>query len=100
MSQKIDGNLQATAHLRSVAQNSKPAASTDAPTRPVEAVDSLRLTGEATSLQAMQRELSTAPAIDAGRVQAVRESLQNGTYKINPDAIASRMLELDQQLQG
>jgi negative regulator of flagellin synthesis FlgM len=100
MSQKIDGNLQATAHLRSVALGSKPAASTDGPTRPVEAVDSLRLTGEATSLQAMQRELSTAPAIDAGRVQAVRESLQNGTYKINPDAIASRMLELDQQLQG
>ncbi len=30
-----------------------------------------------------------------------RESLQNGTYKINPDAIASRMLEqLDQQLHG
>ncbi|MCF7750678.1 flagellar biosynthesis anti-sigma factor FlgM [Bacillus subtilis subsp. subtilis] len=100
MSQKIDGNLQATAHLRSVALGNKPAASTDAPTRPVEAADSLRLTGEATSLQAMQRELSTAPAIDAGRVQAVRESLQNGTYKINPDAIASRMLELDQQLQG
>jgi negative regulator of flagellin synthesis FlgM len=100
MSQKIDGNLQATAHLRSVALGTKPAASTDSPTRPVEAVDSLRLTGEATSLQALQRELSTAPAIDAGRVQAVRESLQNGTYKINPDAIASRMLDLDQQLQG
>jgi negative regulator of flagellin synthesis FlgM len=44
--------------------------------------------------------LSTAPAIDAGRVQAVRDALQNGSYKINPDAIASRMLELDQQLQG
>ncbi|MCS4232976.1 flagellar biosynthesis anti-sigma factor FlgM [Stenotrophomonas sp. BIGb0135] len=100
MSQKIDGNLQATAHLRSVALGSKPAASADSPTRPVEAADSLRLTGEATSLQALQRELNSAPAIDAGRVQAVRESLQNGTYKINPDAIASRMLELDQQLQG
>ena len=100
MSQKIDGNLQATAHLRSVALGSKPAASADSPTRPVEAADSLRLTGEATSLQALQRELSSAPAIDAGRVQAVRESLQNGTYKINPDAIASHMLELDQQLQG
>ena len=34
------------------------------------------------------------------RVAAVRESLQNGTYKINPDAIASRMLDLDQQLHG
>ena len=100
MSQKIDGNLPATAHLRSVAPGTKPSVSTDAPARPVEAADSLRLTGEATSLQAMQRELSTAPAIDAARVQAVRDSLQNGTYKINPDAIASRMLELDQQLQG
>ena len=100
MSQKIDGNLQAPNLLRSIAPGNKPSVSTDAPARPVEAADSLRLTGEATSLQAMQRELSTAPAIDAGRVQAVRESLQNGTYKINPDAIASRMLELDQQLQG
>jgi len=100
MSQKIDGNLQATAHLRSVALSSKPSAGAEGPTRPVEAADSLRLTGEATSLQALQRDLSTAPAIDAGRVQAVRESLENGTYKINPDAIASRMLDLDQQLQG
>ncbi|MEG2806271.1 flagellar biosynthesis anti-sigma factor FlgM [Stenotrophomonas sp.] len=100
MSQKIDGNLQATAHLRSVALGSKPAASADSPTRPVEAADSLRLTDQATNLQALQSKLTAAPAIDAGRVQAVRESLQNGTYKINPDAIASRMLELDQQLQG
>ena len=61
---------------------------------------SLRLTGEATNLQAIERELTTAPAIDAQRVAAVRESLQNGTYKINPDAIASRMLDLDQQLHG
>jgi len=99
MSQKIDGNLPATAHLRSVAPGNKPSVSTDAPARPVEAADSLRLTGEATNLQAIERELTTAPAIDAQRVAAVRESLQNGTYKINPDAIASRMLELDQQLQ-
>ena len=99
MSQKIDGNLPATAHLRSVAPGNKPSVSTDAPARPVEAADSLRLTGEATSLQTLQRELSSAPAIDAGRAQAVREALQNGSYKINPDAIASRMLELDQQLQ-
>ena len=78
----------------------KPGVSTDAAARPVEAADSLRLTGEATNLQAIERELTTAPAIDAQRVAAVREALQNGTYKINPDAIASRMLELDQQLHG
>ncbi len=71
--------------------------------RPVEASaggDSLRLTGEATSLQAMQRELSTAPAIDNARVQAVREALQAGTYKVNAEAIADGMLRLEDQLGG
>ncbi len=101
MSQKIDGNLQVPQALRSVTTPAtKPGVSGDAPARPVEAADSLRLTGEATNLRALERELSTAPAIDTQRVAAVRESLQNGSYRINPDAIASRMLELDQQLQG
>ena len=54
----------------------------------------------ATSLQAMQRELSTAPAIDHARVQAVREALQAGTYKINAEAIADGMLGLEGQLGG
>jgi negative regulator of flagellin synthesis FlgM len=60
--------------------------------------DSLRLTGEAAGLQAMQRELSTAPAIDDARVQAVREALQAGTYKVNAEAIADGMLSLEKQL--
>ena len=62
--------------------------------------DSLRLTGEAASLQAVQRELSTAPAIDQARVQAVREALQAGTYKVNAEAIADGMLGLEDQLGG
>lgn len=100
MSQKIDGGLAASAQLRSVALNTKPVASGEQQARPVEAADSLRLTGEATGLQALQRELSAAPAIDTAKVEAVRQSLQDGSYRINADAIASRMLDLDQQLGG
>ena len=100
MSQKIDGTLQAAQTLRAVGPASRPGVSSDTPARPVQAADSLKLTGEATNLQALERSLSAAPAIDAERVAAVRESLQNGSYRINPEAIASRMLDLDQQLQG
>lgn len=101
MSHKIDGGIAASAHLRSVAGTGKaPAAAGEDKARPVDAAASLRLTGEATSLQALQRELSAAPAIDSARVEAVRESLQNGSYRINPEAIAARMLDLDQQLGG
>ncbi|MCD9087130.1 flagellar biosynthesis anti-sigma factor FlgM [Stenotrophomonas sp. SY1] len=100
MSQKIDGGIAAAAQLRSVAINTKVAPAGESKTEAVQAADSVRLTGEATQLQAVQRELSVAPAIDPARVQAVREALENGSYRINADAIASRMLDLDQQLQG
>lgn len=98
MSQKIDGTFPAAQALRTVGTAPRAGVSTDGPARPVDAADSLKLTGEATNLQAIERGLSSASAIDAGRVQAVRESLQNGTYRIDPEAIASRMLDLDRQL--
>ena len=66
MSQKIEGTPPAAVRTTGpVGGRVAPAGAERS--RPVEASaggDSLRLTGEATSLQAMQRELSTAPAID------------------------------------
>ncbi|NZA27922.1 flagellar biosynthesis anti-sigma factor FlgM [Luteimonas sp. SJ-92] len=103
MSQKIEGSPPPTA-VRSTGPASGQVARAGAErTIPVEAAppaDSLRLTGEAAGLQALQRDLAAAPAIDQGRVDAVREALQNGSYRIDPEAIASRMLDLDRQLDG
>ena len=102
MSQKIEGTPPAAVRTTGpVGGRVAPAGAERS--RPVEASaggDSLRLTGEATSLQAMQRELYTAPAIDYASVQAVREALQAGTYKINAEAIADGMLGLEGQLGG
>ncbi|HEY0333427.1 MAG TPA: flagellar biosynthesis anti-sigma factor FlgM [Stenotrophomonas sp.] len=103
MTQKIEGSLPPAATVRTAAASSKIAsagADRSSPVAAPEASDSLRLTGEAAGLQTLQREMSSAPAIDQGRVQAVRESLQNGSYRINPEAIADRMIQLDQQLAG
>ncbi len=103
MSQKIEGNLPAAASLRTAPVSTRATTGTaeDGKTRAVEAAasaDSLRLTGEASGLQSLQRELTAAPAVDSKRVDAVRQALQDGSYKIDPDAIASRMIDLDQQL--
>ena len=56
--------------------------------------------GEAAGMQALQRDLATRPAFDEAKVQAVRESLAAGTYKVDSEAIASRMLDLDARLAG
>lgn len=72
--------------------------------RPVAAApagDSVRLTGEAGSLQALGRELAAAPAsLDLDRVDALRAAIADGSYRIDADAIAARMLQLDRELGG
>ncbi|AJC44705.1 MULTISPECIES: flagellar biosynthesis anti-sigma factor FlgM [Xanthomonas] len=103
MTQKIEGSLPSPATLRTSSVSTKAAsgASEEGKERAVgaaAATDSLRLTGEASGLQTLQRQLSAAPAVDSSRVDAVRSALQNGSYKINPDAIASRMIDMDRQL--
>jgi len=101
MNQKIEGSLSALVRPAPLSVERKvPAASGEChkPLAPVRATDSLRLTGEAAGLQTLQRELAAAPAVDMAKVEAVREELASGLYKINPDAIAALMLELDEQL--
>lgn len=61
--------------------------------------DSVRLTGEATGLQALERELGAAPAgIDVARVNAIRASLADGSYRVDAQAVANRMLDLENAL--
>ncbi|RRN55385.1 flagellar biosynthesis anti-sigma factor FlgM [Pseudoxanthomonas sp. SGNA-20] len=100
MSQKIEGSLPPQA-VRSTVQVGRTAAAGADRSEPVEATragDSLRLTGEAASLQALQRELAVTPAVDAARVAEVRQALESGSYRIDPAKIADRMLEMDRLL--
>ncbi len=70
--------------------------------QPVAAVppaDSMRLTGEAEGLQALQRELGSEPAgVDANRVSEIRAALADGSYRVDPQQVASRMLALESEL--
>ena len=68
---------------------------------PVAATESIRLTGEAEGLQTMARELGASPAgIDVAKVNALRAAIADGSYRVDAEAVASRMLELERQLGG
>ena len=68
---------------------------------PVAATESVRLTGEAEGLQALERELGAGPAgIDVARVNALRAAIADGSYRVDAQAVASRMLDLERQLGG
>jgi|GEM_PF-79346 len=60
--------------------------------------DCVRLTQQATYLNSAQRALESTPPLDTARLESLRQAVADGSYPINPQAIAQRMLELDGQL--
>lgn len=38
---------------------------------------------------------AAGPPVDAGRVAAIRAAIADGSYTVDPDAIAGRMIDLD-----
>jgi negative regulator of flagellin synthesis FlgM len=102
MTQKIDGGVPRP--IESVATNatSSARAGTDraAPVAAPEG-DSLRLTGEASGLQTLARELGAAPAgIDMAKVNAIRAAIDGGSYQVDAMKIADRLLDLERNLAG
>ncbi len=101
MTHKIDGPTPLARAAEAVATASRAGSGRDAAVAAVPAGDSVRLTGEAEGLQALGRELGAAPAgIDAARVEALRASIADGSYQVDAQAIATRMLDLDRALGG
>ncbi|HEY5803455.1 MAG TPA: flagellar biosynthesis anti-sigma factor FlgM [Lysobacter sp.] len=103
MTNKIDGGLPAARPPEAAVTSATTRAGTSAERSEAigatTATDSVRLTGEAEGLQALERQLGNGPAsIDIARVNAVRSAIADGSYRIDAQAIASRMIDLDQQL--
>jgi len=60
--------------------------------------DSVNLTGEARQMQSLEARIASAPVVDTQRVQAVRTAVENGTFTVNPERIADKMISLEQAL--
>ena len=94
MSQKIDGNLQVPQALRSVTTPAtKPGVSTDAAARPVEAADSLRLTGEGALYLPYAQEVLATLREGQARVQGEDTEL-HGTLQLSAPSDFGRNLLL------
>lgn len=62
------------------------------------AVDSLRLTGEAAGLKSLAKDMATPSKLDMARIKEIRSSIDSGSYQINPQEIANRLLALEREL--
>jgi len=61
--------------------------------------DSVRLTDSARALQDAAK-VDGQGAIDSKKVEKIRQSIADGSYQVNPAAIADRMIALEGQITG
>jgi negative regulator of flagellin synthesis FlgM len=60
--------------------------------------DRVSLTSEARQLKELETQLAAEPVVDSQRVATVRSAVENGTFTVNPQRIAEKMISLEQAL--
>ncbi len=64
------------------------------------AQDSVHITSSARLLASLSEAVKNAPDVNGNRVAAVQQAISAGQYRVNPERIANRLLQLEQDLGG
>jgi len=60
--------------------------------------DAVALTDTAVRLKRIEANLSELPEVDQGKVDALRERVESGDYQVDGNAIARRLMQMEQDL--
>lgn len=60
--------------------------------------DQVTLTNSARSLQKLSVAIAQAPVVNASKVAAVKQAVNNGTYQINSGSVADKLLQFENGL--
>ena len=60
----------------------------------------VHITDTAARLALLEPALREAPAVDPARVAAIRSAIEAGTYKVEPEQVATGLLQVEQALTG
>ena len=61
--------------------------------------DQVTLTDSARTLQKLSDAVAQTPIVDAGKVAAVKQAIQSGTYRVDPSRVADKLLQFEKGLE-
>lgn len=61
---------------------------------------SVSLGSTATQLHIMESSMANAPVVNAAKVAEIKQAISEGRFKVNPEAVAGRLLETVRDLIG
>ncbi len=62
------------------------------------ATDTATFTGPARTLQKLNEVVANTPVVNTEKVSAVKEAIQNGSYRIDATSVANKLLQYDSEL--
>jgi negative regulator of flagellin synthesis FlgM len=65
---------------------------------PGAAQDNVQLSSMSTQLQALESSINEASGIDTGKVEALKQIINEGTYTISAETIANKLIASTQEL--
>jgi negative regulator of flagellin synthesis FlgM len=97
MAIKISTPLQ-TAHVAKTSSKEKAGNTENVKQQSVKQTDSLKFTETAQELKQALTKLESVPVVNAERVKEARDAISAGTYTIDADEIAEKMIQIEQSL--
>ncbi len=60
--------------------------------------DTVQLSNAAQTLQNVEKKLANTPDVDSERVERLKQEIESGSYQINAERVAEKMLNFDNLL--
>ncbi len=70
------------------------------PTTTSSGVTNVSLGSTATQLQSMEKTMSTTPVVNAAKVAEIKQAISQGRFKVNPEAVAGKLIDTVRELIG
>ena len=62
--------------------------------------DQVSLTPTALRLHGAEQRLANQPVVDEARVEAIRQAIAEGSYQVNAERVAEKLLDLERTMDG
>jgi len=67
---------------------------------PAPATGEVHITDTASQLASLEQSLRDSPAVDSAKVAQLQSAIEQGTYQVNPEHVATQLMQMERALSG
>lgn len=95
---KIDNSIQSVPNIPANDGKKHTESVPDASTDQENANNAVHISSQAVNLQSIDSGTASGSVVDVARVQEIKQAISDGTFKVNSDVVADRLLDTVQEL--